>query len=108
MSALTASVIDGWAVTDHARQRMHQRAVQAWMVSVALQWGWEKCRHGCVCYIVTDRALKNTPYERFSDRLHGLCVVVNPAEGVIVTVKWLTFLRRRRPKWRCRRPRRRH
>ena len=93
--------IGGWHLTEHARQRMQQRAVRPWMVAAALQWGIAMAHHGHLCYIVTDKGLETAPFEGAQEQLRGLCVVVNPAEGCIVTVKWLFHLRRRSPRPWC-------
>ncbi len=90
------ATIAGWTLTEHARQRMQQRAVKPWMVRAALEWGEETFDQGLQRFTVTDKALENTPYEALKEQLRGLCVVVNPAEGLIVTVKWCEQLRRRR------------
>ncbi len=87
------ATIAGWTLTEHARQRMQQRAVKPWMVRAALEWGEETFDQGLQRFTVTDKALENTPYEALKEQLRGLCVVVNPAEGLIVTVKWCEQLR---------------
>jgi len=93
-----AVMLDNLPFSEHARQRMHQRAIKAWMVDVALEFG-EKLYDGkgCIRHIVTDRVLENTPYEQFKEKLRGLCVVVSIADGMIVTVEWLHKLRRKTP-----------
>jgi hypothetical protein len=94
-----AVMLDSLPLSEHARQRMHQRAIKPWMVEVALGFG-EKLHdgNGCIRHIVTDRVLENTPYEPFKEKLRGLCVVVSIADGTIVTVEWLYKLRSKAPK----------
>ncbi len=87
---------EGLLLSEHARRRMHQRAIKPWMVDVALRFG-EKIHDGmgCIRNIVTDKVLENTPYEHLKERLRGLCVVVSIADGAIVTVEWFYKLRRK-------------
>jgi len=94
-----AVMLDNLPLSEHARQRMHQRAIKPWMVEVALGFG-ERLHdgNGCIRHIVTDRFLENTPYEPFKEKLRGLCVVVSIADGTIVTVEWLYKLRCKAPK----------
>lgn len=86
-------------LSDHARKRMHQRAIKPWMVEVALTYGEAVFdRKGCIRCIVTDKALENTPYEENREQLRGLCAVVSLSDGVIVTVEWVHNLRRKYPR----------
>ncbi|MFN4179964.1 MAG: DUF4258 domain-containing protein [Armatimonadota bacterium] len=85
-------------LSEHARIRMHQRAIKPWMVEVALTYGETIFDgHGCIRYTVTDKALENTPYEDDREQLRGLCVVVSLSDGAIVTVEWVHNLRRKYP-----------
>lgn len=94
--------VNGLLLSEHARKRMHQRAIKPWMVEVALNYGEEVFDgHGCVRFIVTDRTLKNTPYESEREKLRGLCVVVDMSEGSVVTVEWVYQLRKKRPRQHC-------
>lgn len=92
-------------LSEHARTRMHQRAIKPWMVEVALTYGEPIFDgHGCIRYTVTDKALENTPYEDNREQLRGLCVVVSLSDGAIVTVEWVYNLRRKYPSLKLFRP----
>ncbi|MEZ8221526.1 protein of unknown function (DUF4258) [Candidatus Fervidibacteria bacterium JGI MDM2 JNZ-1-D12] len=85
-------------LSEHARKRMHQRAIKPWMVEIALNYGEAIFDgRGCIRYTVTDKALENTPYESNREQLRGLCVVVSLSDGTIVTVEWVHNLRRKYP-----------
>lgn len=85
-------------LSEHARKRMHQRAIKPWMVEVALNYGEAIFDgRGCIRYTITDKALENTPYESNREQLRGLCVVVSISDGTIVTVEWVHNLRRKYP-----------
>jgi len=91
--------IDNLVLSEHARQRMHQRAIRPWMVEVALNYGETVFDgKGCVRHIVTDKSLENTPYEDERERLRGLCVVVSLSDGTIITVEWVYDLKRKYPR----------
>ncbi|MCS7186609.1 MAG: DUF4258 domain-containing protein [Armatimonadetes bacterium] len=91
--------IDDLILSDHARKRMHQRAIRPWMVEVALDYGETVFDgKGCIRCIVTDKALENTPYENDREQLRGLCVVVSLSDGTIVTVEWVYNLKRKYPR----------
>lgn len=71
----------------HAIKRGHQRAISEPDVRLALIYGQRRWSHGDQCFTLTDRALRDTPYETQCDRLRGLCVVV-AGDGMVRTVKW--------------------
>lgn len=78
----------------HARTRMQQRGIRHEMVDIALRYGYLRYSHGSEVYELRDRSLVGTPYERFTERLRGLAVVMT-ADGEVRTVKWVFHLRRR-------------
>lgn len=82
------------ALSAHARTRMQQRAIRPEMIDLALRYGTIRYCHGSRVYEVRDRSLVGTPYERMTERLRGLAVVVG-GEGCVTTVKWAYHLRRR-------------
>jgi hypothetical protein len=85
-------------LSEHARKRMHHRAIKPWMVEVALTYGEVNFDgHGCIRCTVTDKALENTPYENSREQLRGLCVIVSLSDGAIVTVEWVQNLKRKYP-----------
>jgi hypothetical protein len=80
---------------DHSRRRMQQRAIAAEMIQVALLYG--KCEHcsNATSYTLLDKSLKNTPYQKFLDKLRGLRVIAQQRpDGLAVTsVYWAWDLR---------------
>lgn len=89
-------VLSGTAADpDHTQRRMQQRAIAAEMIQVALLYG--KCEHYChaTTYTLLDKSLKNTPYQRFLDKLRGLRVIAQqrPNGLEVTSVYWAWDLR---------------
>jgi hypothetical protein len=78
----------------HAQSRMQQRAIRPHNVQLALEYGEREHHQGDVCYTLTDRALRDTPWQHLADRLRGLCVVLT-RDDVVKTVKWRWDVRKR-------------
>jgi hypothetical protein len=80
---------------DHTQRRMQQRAIAAEMIQVALLYG--KCEHcsNATSYTLLDKSLKNTPYQRFLDKLRGLRVIaqMRPNGLEVTSVYWAWDLR---------------
>ncbi|HEY9828749.1 MAG TPA: DUF4258 domain-containing protein [Stenomitos sp.] len=95
-SSVPTYVLSGTAADPtHTRRRMQQRAIAAEMIQVALLYG--KCEHYChaTTYTLLDKCLKNTPYQKFLDKLRGLRVIAQQCpNGLEVTsVYWAWDLR---------------
>jgi hypothetical protein len=79
--------------SSHGLVRMQQRGITARMVGIAVRCGERSWSHSMVCYRITDRSLRNTPYASEVDQLRGVCVVMADGKHV-VTVKWDYRMRR--------------
>jgi hypothetical protein len=80
-------------MSEHARRRCQQRGVREEDVGVALKAKPVYNRGDLVCRVM-DRLLVRLGLVREADRLRGLTVVVT-REGVVRTVKWDFWSRRR-------------
>jgi Domain of unknown function (DUF4258) len=80
---------------NHAQRRMQQRAISEEMITVALLYGKQEYHTRAKTFTILDRTLKNTPYQKFIDKLRGLRVIATEtAEGLKVTsVYWAWDLR---------------
>jgi len=72
---------------------MQQRAISLEMINLALRLGRSYRSYGAKVYQLTDRSLADTPYQKQTDRLRGLTVVVQ--DGEIRTAYWDRALRKR-------------
>jgi hypothetical protein len=86
----------GLTLSDHAAIRMQQRGITQRMILIALDCGECIHSHDALCVRVTERSLCGTRHAAESDRLRGLCVVLD-SSGLIITVKWDYRLRRPGP-----------
>jgi hypothetical protein len=64
------------------------------MVDIAVTWGNRRPSHTALCYSLTDRSLKDTPYADEIDRLRGLSIVISP-DNHVITCKWDYRLKRK-------------
>ena len=76
--------------TNHLERRQQQRAISLPMIKVALVYGSRQFSYGALTYTLTDKDLRKTPYQRFTDVLRGLRVVcVNGLpDPKIMTAYW--------------------
>jgi hypothetical protein len=74
-------------ISFHAACRLHQRGIGLDDLQIALDCGARRWSHGDLIFLLTDRALQNTPHEHKCARLRGLCLVIT-CENVVRTVKW--------------------
>jgi hypothetical protein len=79
----------------HTQRRMQQRAISEEMIAVALLYGKQEYHTRAKTFTILDKTLKNTPYQKFVDKLRGLRVIAtDTAEGLKVTsVYWAWDLR---------------
>ncbi len=80
---------------NHTKRRMQQRAISTDMIELALLYGKQEYYSHAKTYTILDKTLKNTPYQRFVDKLRGLRVIaLETARGLKVTsVYWAWNLR---------------
>lgn len=88
---LSGSVSD----PNHTKRRMQQRAISTDMIELALLYGKQEYYSNAKTYTLLDKTLRNTPYQRFVDKLRGLRVIaLETARGLKVTsVYWAWDLR---------------
>ncbi|WP_404788015.1 DUF4258 domain-containing protein [Altericista sp. CCNU0014] len=89
--ALPNFVLSGTASDpNHTARRMQQRAIATEMIAVALLYGKCERRYHATTYTLLDKTLKQTPYEKFLDKLRGLRVIAQECpNGLEVTsVYW--------------------
>jgi len=81
---------------------MQQRGITSQMVDIALRYGRRDYVPGAKRYRITDRALLSTPYEKQTDRLRGLTLIVYE-DTCVGTVYWDRRLKKRGCRRRSRR-----
>jgi hypothetical protein len=75
----------------HLERRQQQRAIPEQLIKVAIAYGMKRIfRKNAIAFSLTDRALLNTPYCKFVDKLRGLTVICTPVDDgyAVHTVYW--------------------
>lgn len=85
--------------TKHAETRKQQRGISDIDINIAFQYGEMKWSHGCILFVITDRALKATPNAKNISHLRGL-TLVTAQDGSLVTVKFDYNIREHPVMWR--------
>ncbi len=60
--------------TNHLERRQQQPAIGLPMIKIALVYGNRKFSYGAVTYTLTDKYLRRTPYNRFTDARIASCL----------------------------------
>lgn len=79
------------------QRRQQQRAINNAMIQVALMYGRTSFNKGAMIFTLSDRALEQTPYAKFTDVLRGLTVVClqAPSDPQILTAYWHEQIKRK-------------
>jgi hypothetical protein len=85
--------------TRHAETRKQQRGISDADIQIAFQYGEMLWSHGCILYIITDNALRLSPWMKNASHLRGLTLVTTN-EGDLITVKYNYALRGNPKVWR--------
>lgn len=82
----------------HAQRRQQQRGITNTMITIALTHGKPDHNHGAIRYTLTDRILRHSPYQKFTDTLRGLTVVAypHPYQLYVATTYWNHTIRSHR------------
>ncbi|MFZ9736925.1 MAG: DUF4258 domain-containing protein [Prochlorotrichaceae cyanobacterium] len=83
---------------NHAQRRQQQRGITNTMITIALTHGKPDHNHGAIRYTLTDRILRHSPYQKFTDTLRGLTVVAypDPCQVYVATAYWNQTIRSHR------------
>lgn len=60
---------------NHVERRRQQRAISEEMICIAICYGYKKRIRGANTFTLTDKTLRGSPYEKYTDALRGLRVV---------------------------------
>lgn len=67
----------------HLEIGMQNRAITPQMIDIALMYGVKSHIRGATSRTITDRSLRNTPYEKFTDELRGLRLICHEGGDVV-------------------------
>ncbi len=70
-------------VTNHARQRMSERAIKEWQIEQVLSYGREAHSRKAVIYAVGRKEVQANG--RFLEPCEGIHVLCSPADGAVIT-----------------------
>ncbi|MBD1904931.1 hypothetical protein NDI37_08795 [Funiculus sociatus GB2-A5] len=80
-------ILDILASTNFNMDRNHlprrqQRGINEPTIEVAITYGHQEFIRGRLTFTLTDRALRHTPYAKFSDKLRGIRVICTEAHQI--------------------------
>lgn len=75
---------------NHVQRRKQSRAISDEMIKIAVVYGHKSWSRGARAFSLSDKQVKDTQYEKYSDKLRGLRVIAtrNKEEINIITVCW--------------------
>ncbi len=82
----------------HVERKQQQRAINDDMVLIALFYGSKKRTYQDLAYTITDRSLRDTPYEKYMCKLRGLTIIGNWHEDkfYMITSFWDFVVKQRK------------
>lgn len=82
----------------HVERKQQQRAINNNMILITLFYGIKKRSYQDLAYVITDRSLRNTIYEKYIDKLRGLTIIGcwNNNEFYIRTSFWSFIVKQRK------------
>lgn len=82
----------------HVQRKQQQRAINNTMILIALFYGNKKRTYQDLAYMITDRSLRTTPYEKYICKLRGLTIIGNWIDDkfYLITSYWNFVIKQRK------------